>query len=100
MSSSTRPTATQLDDDSRSAIAALYDVALHTGNDAQLKAAAKMLTREMRLAQLPPEQVIIELKRAMPGVAQRQPGEIIGSQRQLHERVISACIAEYYRPTD
>ena len=80
----------------RASAAAFADPSV--SNEMAVVSAALSLVRDLRLAEVPPEQMLIVIKRAtaLEGVSGRHEDKASRKWDQLVERVLKACIAQYY----
>jgi hypothetical protein len=63
----------------------------------ELRDAACTYVRELRAQSLPPEQVLIQVKRLIAVVPSHPHGENDDARRHLQQQVITWCIEAYYR---
>ena len=63
---------------------------------AELREAACQYVRELKAQQLPPEQVLVSVKRLITSVRGRPEDEDDDARRRLLQQVITWCIDAYY----
>lgn len=77
--------------------AALTDFAGGAAHDDDLRAALRLVSADARARVVPPEEVLVQLKRLWHALPARDPRRGAADDTPSLQRVVTMCIEEYYR---